>query len=57
MAALRQAISEEVTATLPTLPCSVDTSTEHAIRTALIMTATRAHTAGTGFPPRRGPAE
>lgn len=52
MAAVRQAISEEVAATLPTLPCSVDTSTEHAIRTALITTTTRAY-----FTPRRGPTE
>ncbi|MFE9787632.1 hypothetical protein ACFYO7_19845 [Nocardia salmonicida] len=46
MAALRQAVSEEVAATLPTLPCTVDPSTEHAIRTALITTTMRAYTAG-----------
>ncbi|MEV6655714.1 hypothetical protein [Nocardia fluminea] len=45
MAAVRQAVSEEVTATLPTLPCTVDISTEHAIRTALITTTMRAYTA------------
>ncbi|MFD3745380.1 hypothetical protein [Nocardia sp. NPDC058633] len=53
LAAVRQAICEEVTATLPTMPFAVDSSTEHAIRTALITTASRAYTY-LEFTPRRG---